>query len=95
MSALWGIGGLAVHSSAINRAAMARDIISSPLGLGDLLLLERVSPSRVVLYRSYRATDLRGHARLEHGTPAGCREGVAVMLILVLSHTCPCLKRET
>ncbi len=52
--------GLAVHSSAINRAAMVRDIFGSPLGLGDLLFLERVSPLRVVLYRSYGASYLGG-----------------------------------
>ncbi len=51
---------LAVHSSAINRAAMARDIFGTPLVLGEMLFLEGGSPLRVVLYRSYRALYLGG-----------------------------------
>ena len=48
--------GLVVRSAAINRGAMARDIISTLLGLGEMMFLEDGSTSRVVLYRSYRAT---------------------------------------
>ncbi len=54
------MAALAVHSSAINRAAMERDIFGSPLGLDEMMFLEKGPPLRVVLYRSYRAPDLGG-----------------------------------
>lgn len=47
--------GLVVHSSAINRAAMARDNSDTPIGLDEMLFVVGVFPLRVVLYRSYGA----------------------------------------
>ena len=51
---------LAVDSGAINRAAIARDIFGSMVGLSGNLFLERVSLLRVVLYRSYGSLYLGG-----------------------------------